>query len=84
MEPVSIGVCCAFNRVSSGRRDAVEMACLYRDRARDEGALRLWLALLGDVPRTAPKEQLNVSCASCAIAPESKLDISWFAPMFAL
>ena len=37
-----------------------EMARLYRDRARDEGALRLWLALLADVFRTAPKEQLNV------------------------
>jgi hypothetical protein len=37
-----------------------EMTCLYRDRARGEGALRLWLALLGDVLRTAPREQLNV------------------------
>ncbi len=37
-----------------------EMARLYRDRARDEGVLRLWLALLGDLFRTAPKEQLNV------------------------
>ena len=37
-----------------------EMACLYRDRARDEGALRLWLALLADVLRTAPREQLTV------------------------
>ena len=37
-----------------------EMAGLYRDRARDEGALGLWLALLADVVRTAPKEQLNV------------------------
>jgi putative ABC transport system permease protein len=36
------------------------MACLYRDRARDEGALSLWLALLADVFRTAPREQLNV------------------------
>jgi putative ABC transport system permease protein len=36
------------------------MACLYRDRARDEGALRLWLALLADVLRTAPKQQLNI------------------------
>ena len=36
------------------------MARLYRDRARDEGALRLWLALLADVVRTAPREQLNV------------------------
>jgi putative ABC transport system permease protein len=37
-----------------------EMACLYRDRARDEGALKLWLALLADLLRTAPREQLNV------------------------
>jgi putative ABC transport system permease protein len=38
-----------------------EMSCLYRDRVRDEGAaLKLWLALLADVLRTAPKEQLNV------------------------
>jgi putative ABC transport system permease protein len=37
-----------------------EMAFLYRDRARDEGALRLWPALLADVVRTAPKEQLTV------------------------
>lgn len=37
-----------------------EMAGLYRDRARDEGALRLWPALLADVLRTAPKEQLNM------------------------
>jgi putative ABC transport system permease protein len=37
-----------------------EMARLYRDRARDEGALRLWLALLGDLVRTAPQEQLTV------------------------
>ena len=37
-----------------------EMTRLYRDRARDEGALRLWLDLLLDVPRTAPREQINV------------------------
>jgi putative ABC transport system permease protein len=37
-----------------------EMARLYRDRARDEGALRLWLALLADVLRTAPTQHLNV------------------------
>ena len=37
-----------------------EMASLYRDRARDEGALRLWPALLSDVLRTAPKEQLSM------------------------
>jgi predicted permease len=38
----------------------VEMTRLYRDRARDEGALRLWLDLLRDVPRTAPREHINV------------------------
>jgi hypothetical protein len=37
-----------------------EMARLYRDRARDEGVLRLWLALALDVFRTAPREQINV------------------------
>ena len=34
------------------------MSRLYRDRARDEGVLTLWLALLADVFRTAPKEQV--------------------------
>ena len=43
-----------------GDEYGAEMARLYRDRARDEGALRLWLALLADVLRTAPKEQLNM------------------------
>ena len=37
-----------------------EMTRLYRDRARDEGALRLWLDLPLDVLRTAPREQINV------------------------
>ena len=37
-----------------------EMECLYRDRARDEGALTVWLALLADVVRPAPREQLAV------------------------
>ena len=36
------------------------MAHLYRNRAADEGAVRLWLALLGDVVRTAPREHLSV------------------------
>ena len=36
------------------------MVCLYRDRAGDEGALGLWLALLVDIVRTAPREQVNV------------------------
>jgi len=43
-----------------GDEYGAEMARLYRDRARDEGALRLWLALLADVLRTAPKEQLSM------------------------
>jgi putative ABC transport system permease protein len=37
-----------------------EMTRLYRDRARDEGVLRLWPVLLADVLRTAPREQLTV------------------------
>ncbi len=37
-----------------------EMASLYRDRARDESALTLWLALLADLVRTAPREQLSM------------------------
>lgn len=37
-----------------------EMAHLYRDRARDEGALRVWLDLLVDIARTAPREQLGL------------------------
>ena len=37
-----------------------EMAYLYRDRARDEGVVRLWLGLFADLVRTAPREQLNL------------------------
>ena len=37
-----------------------EMARLYRDRARDEGAFSVWLALLADVFRAVPREQLAV------------------------
>lgn len=37
-----------------------EMACIYRHRAADEGAVGLWLALLGDVVRTAPREHWSV------------------------
>ena len=37
-----------------------EMAYVYRSRAAHEGAVRLWLALLGDVVRTAPREHLSV------------------------
>ena len=36
------------------------MAYVYRHRAADEGAVRLWLALLGDVVRTAPREHWSV------------------------
>jgi putative ABC transport system permease protein len=36
------------------------MARLYRDRARDEGLLKVWPALLADVCVTAPREQLAV------------------------
>ncbi len=37
-----------------------EMAYVYRNRAADEGVVRLWLALLGDVVRTAPREHWSV------------------------
>jgi putative ABC transport system permease protein len=37
-----------------------EMADVYRNRAADESATRLWLALLGDAVRTAPREHLSV------------------------
>jgi putative ABC transport system permease protein len=36
-----------------------EMAGLYRDRVRGEGATSVWLALLADLARTAPKEQVS-------------------------
>ena len=35
-----------------------EVTRLYRDRVRGEGAMSVWLALIGDLARTAPKEQL--------------------------
>jgi putative ABC transport system permease protein len=37
-----------------------EMAGVYRDRAADEGPVRLWPALLGDLLRTAPREHVSV------------------------
>jgi putative ABC transport system permease protein len=37
---------------------AGEMTRLYRDRMRGEGATSVWLALVADLVRTAPKEQL--------------------------
>ena len=37
-----------------------EMTYVYRSRAADEGVVRLWLALLGDVVRTAPREHLSL------------------------
>jgi probable HAF family extracellular repeat protein len=37
-----------------------EMAALYRDRAREEAMLPLWLELLVDIARTAPTEQLTM------------------------
>jgi predicted permease len=39
---------------------ADEMTRLYRDRARGEGA-SVWVALIADLARTAPKEQLSTS-----------------------
>src|SRR5207248_10694417 len=38
---------------------ADEMARLYRDRVRGEGPTSVWLALLADLARTAPTEQLS-------------------------
>ena len=38
---------------------ADEMTRLYRDRVRGEGPASVWLALLADVARTAPKEQIS-------------------------
>jgi hypothetical protein len=52
-----------------------EMAALYRDRAREEATLSLWLELLVDIARTAPMEQLTMlratqaSRSSCDSAP---------------
>jgi hypothetical protein len=37
---------------------ADEMTQLYRDRVRAEGTIGVWVALAGDLVRTAPKEQL--------------------------
>ena len=34
-----------------------EMTRLYRDRVRGEGAASVWVALVGDLMRTAPREQ---------------------------
>jgi putative ABC transport system permease protein len=38
---------------------AGEMTRLYRDRVRGEGPMSVWLTLLTDVVRTAPKEQIS-------------------------
>ena len=38
---------------------ADEMAHLYRDRVRGEGATSVWLALVADLARTAPREQIS-------------------------
>jgi putative ABC transport system permease protein len=38
---------------------ADEMTRLYRDRVRGEGPTSVWLALLADLARTAPKEQMS-------------------------
>ena len=37
---------------------ADEMTHLYRDRVRGEGAASVWLALVADLARTAPREQI--------------------------
>jgi putative ABC transport system permease protein len=39
---------------------ADEMTQLYRDRVRGEGPIVLWPALLADLARTAPKEQISI------------------------
>jgi len=36
-----------------------EMAGLYRDRVRGEGATSVWVALVADLARTAPREQVS-------------------------
>ena len=36
-----------------------EMTHLYRDRVRGEGAASVWLALVADLARTAPREQIS-------------------------
>jgi putative ABC transport system permease protein len=38
---------------------ASEMTHLYRDRVRGEGATGVWLALVADLARTAPREQVS-------------------------
>ncbi|MGH9374029.1 MAG: ABC transporter permease, partial [Vicinamibacterales bacterium] len=38
---------------------ADEMTRLYRDRVRGEGPMSVWLALVADLARTAPREQLS-------------------------
>lgn len=38
---------------------ADEMTHLYRDRVRGEGATSVWLALVGDLARTAPRAQVS-------------------------
>jgi putative ABC transport system permease protein len=38
---------------------ADEMTRLYRDRMRGEGAMSVWLALVADLARTAPREQVS-------------------------
>ena len=38
---------------------ADEMTHLYRDRVRGEGATSVWLALVADLARTAPREQIS-------------------------
>jgi hypothetical protein len=38
------------------------MRHLYRDRVREEGALGVWLALVADLARTAPREQITIAC----------------------
>jgi len=38
---------------------ADEMTRLYRDRVRSEGATSVWLALVSDLARTAPREQIS-------------------------
>jgi putative ABC transport system permease protein len=40
---------------------ADEMAQLYRDRVRGEGPASVWLAVLADLARTAPKEQISTA-----------------------
>ncbi len=55
----SIDGCCVSTRATSPTTTPDEMTHLYRDRVRGEGAASVWLALVADLARTAPREQIS-------------------------